>query len=94
MLSLVFCQGVRDQLDPEVFSQTAPDNLFNSLPGVEGVLFGAYSWAAENHGNDMAQGITAPEAMTDIGFATCRSHCQLVVKLSGFYSGWFRKQHV
>jgi len=57
-----------DVLKPEVFSETAPDNLFNSLQGVESVLNGAYAWVAENQGNDLAQMITASEAMTDVGF--------------------------
>ncbi len=80
-LLCVRCEG---PLDPEVFSQTAPDNLFNSLPGVEGVLFGAYSWAAENHGNDLAQGITAPEAMTDIGFATAGAIANWLLNFQDF----------
>lgn len=66
-LTLVRCE---EPLEPEIFSETAPENLFNSLQGVEGVLYGAYAWSAENQGNDAAQNMTASEAMTDVGFAT------------------------
>jgi len=63
----VRCESV---LEPEIFSETVPDNLFNSLEGVESVLHGAYAWVAENQGNDAAQNITASESMTDVGFGT------------------------
>ncbi|GJM33598.1 MAG: hypothetical protein DHS20C18_25990 [Saprospiraceae bacterium] len=66
-LLFVRCESV---LDPEVFSETAPDNLFNSLQGVEAVLYGAYANSAEMGGNNAADALTAPETMTDIGFAT------------------------
>ncbi|MCO6475078.1 MAG: RagB/SusD family nutrient uptake outer membrane protein [Phaeodactylibacter sp.] len=63
----VRCESV---LEPEIFSETAPDNLFNSLEGVESVLYGAYANAAEMGGNDCAQQISASEIMTDVGFVT------------------------
>jgi len=66
---LVLClSGCEDWLEPEVYSETAPDNLFESLKGVESVLFAAYANVAENRGNDLAQNITASESMTDVGF--------------------------
>jgi hypothetical protein len=67
-LSVVFISGCEDWLEPEVYSETAPDNLFGSLKGVESVLFAAYANVAENRSNNLAQMITASEAMTDIGF--------------------------
>ncbi len=63
----VRCESI---LEPEVFSETAPDNLFNSLQGVEAVLYGAYANLVQMGGNDCAQGISASEIMTDVGFAT------------------------
>jgi len=66
-VSLFNCEG---PLEPEIFSETTPDNLFASLEGVEGVLYGAYAWSAENQGNDAAQSMTASESMTDVGFGT------------------------
>ncbi len=57
-------------IEPEIFSETAPDNLFNSLQGVETILFGAYAASAQVGGNSAADQLSADEAMTDIGFVT------------------------
>ena len=61
------CESI---IEPEVFSETAPENLFNSLQGVEALLFGAYANVAAVGGNAAADALTAPETMTDIGFVT------------------------
>lgn len=63
----VQCESV---IEPEIFSETAPDNLFNSLQGVEAILNGAYANVAAVGGNKAADALTAPETMTDIGFVT------------------------
>lgn len=70
MIALMLNSCGESVLEPEIFSQTAPDNLFNSLEGVESVLYGAHANAAENAGNDAAQQIIATVTMTDIGFVT------------------------
>ncbi len=70
LASMLVFSGCEGPLEPQIFSETAPENLFGSLQGVEGVLHGAYAWSAENQGNDAAESMTASEAMTDIGFAT------------------------
>lgn len=67
--SLLIYASCDSYLEPEVFSETAPDNLFNSLQGVESVLYSAYADFAEMNGNNSAQGITATEGMTDVGYA-------------------------
>ena len=56
-------------LEPEVFSETAPSNLFSSLTGVEAVLNGAHAHLALMNGNNSAQQLSAEECMTDIGYA-------------------------
>lgn len=68
ILSVLLFSSCESYLEPEVFSETAPDNLFNSLQGVESVLFSAYADWAEMNGNNSAQGITATESMTDVGY--------------------------
>jgi hypothetical protein len=69
---LIGCMFVRCEstLEPEIFSETAPDNLFASLQGVEAILNGAYANYAEVGGNDAAQQLTVEEIMTDGGFVT------------------------
>lgn len=69
ILTLLFtrCESL---IEPEIFSETAPDNLFNSLQGVEAVLFGAYANAVEMGGNNAAQQLSAEEGMTDVGYAS------------------------
>lgn len=57
-------------LDPEVYSETAPENIFVSLEGIEAVLYGAHENLAMVGGNDAAQLLSHSEAMTDVGFAT------------------------
>src|SRR5690625_6222983 len=57
-----------DTLNPEIYSQTSPDNLFNTVQGVESVLFGAYALAAEVSGNDAAELLGVEESMGDIGY--------------------------
>lgn len=39
MIALMLNSCGESVLEPEIFSQTAPDNLFNSLEGVESVLY-------------------------------------------------------
>lgn len=67
MLLFVRCEST---IEPEIFSETTPDNLFNSLQGVEAILFGAYANSAEMGGNNAAQQLSAEEGMTDVGSAT------------------------
>lgn len=67
VLLFVRCEST---VEPEIFSETAPDNLFNSLQGVEAILYGAYANVAAVGGNSAADALTAPETMTDIGFVT------------------------
>src|SRR5690625_7888236 len=57
-----------DTLNPEIYSQTSPDNLFNAVQGVESVLVGAYSLAAEVSGNDAAELLDVEDSMGDIGY--------------------------
>ncbi|KAA2219895.1 MULTISPECIES: RagB/SusD family nutrient uptake outer membrane protein [Maribacter] len=57
-------------IEPEIFSETAPENLFESLQGVEAILNGAYANFAEVGGNDAAQQLSVEEIMTDGGFTT------------------------
>jgi len=66
----LFLYACEDPLEPEVFSETTPDNLFNSLSGVESVLNAAHAEVALMGGNDAAQILASEESMTDIGFAT------------------------
>jgi len=68
LLVTIFIYSCENQLQPEVFSENAPDNLFNSLNGVEAVLNGAHANLALMGGNDAAQILTHEEAMTDVGF--------------------------
>ena len=68
LIPLLLLAGCQKFLEPTVYSETAPSNLFGSLEGVQSVLNGAYAWVAENQGNQLAQGMTAMVAMTDIGF--------------------------
>lgn len=69
LISLLFirCESV---IEPEIYSETAPDNLFNSLQGVEAILYGAYANAVEMGGNNAAQQLSAEEGMTDVGYAS------------------------
>lgn len=67
-LSVLGLTACEDWLEPVVYSETAPDNLFGSLKGVESVLFAAYAEVAENRGNDLAQNLGTSECMTDITF--------------------------
>lgn len=71
-------------LEPEVFSETAPNNLFNSLEGVESVLYGAYALTAENAANFTADQITSEETMTDIGFVTAGAIANWAVNFQDF----------
>lgn len=57
-------------LDPEVFSETAPENTFSSLEGIEAVLYGAHENLAQVGGNFAAQELSHSAVMTDVGFAT------------------------
>ncbi len=57
-------------LEPEVFSETAAENTFESLEGIEAVLYGAHANLALMGGNTAADQLTAEETMTDIGFVT------------------------
>ncbi|MEM7110161.1 MAG: RagB/SusD family nutrient uptake outer membrane protein, partial [Bacteroidota bacterium] len=66
----IFSLGCEEALEPEVFSDTLPSNLFSSLEGVEGVLFGAYAKASLNRGNDATAELANQEFMTDISFST------------------------
>lgn len=66
-LLFVRCES---SIEPEIFSETAPNNLFNSLQGVEAILYGAYANSSEMGGNDAAQQLSAEEGMTDVGYAT------------------------
>lgn len=61
------CESV---IEPEIYSETAPDNLFNSLQGAEAILYGAYANAVEMGGNNAAQQLSAEEGMTDVGYAS------------------------
>lgn len=67
-LFLFVTPGCKDILDPEVFSETAPDNLFQSIEGVESVLFSAYANVAENSGNTAANVLGIEECMGDNGY--------------------------
>lgn len=69
MITFLFAR-CESAIEPEIFSETAPDNLFNSLQGVEAILYGAYANVAAVGGNSAADALTAPETMTDIGFVT------------------------
>lgn len=66
-LLFVRCESA---IEPEIYSETAPDNLFGSLQGVEAILYGAYANVAAVGGNSAADALTAPETMTDIGFVS------------------------
>ena len=69
LTGLLFVQ-CESTIEPELFSETAPDNLFNSLQGVEAVLYGAYANSSEMGGNNAAQQLSAEEGMTDVGYAS------------------------
>jgi len=64
---LVQCES---SLDPEVFSEAAPDQLFSSLDGTLSILYGAYSNVAAVNTNDAADALVAEESMTDVMFTT------------------------
>lgn len=70
MIALMINSCGESILEPEIFSETAPINLFNSLEGVESILYGAYALTAENSGNFAADQLTSDETMTDVGFVT------------------------
>lgn len=53
-------------LEPEVYSSTTPENLFNSVEGLESVLFSGYAWHANNRGNRAGQVLASSEIMTDV----------------------------
>lgn len=84
MAPVLVLDSCEDALEPEIFSETAPDNLFASLPGVEGVLNGAYAWSAENQGNTAAQSMTAEVAMTDVGFGTAGAIANWLLNFQDF----------
>jgi hypothetical protein len=69
MLTLIY--GCNESaLDPEVFSETAPESTFSSLEGIEAVLYGAHQNLAQVGGNDAAQELSSLAIMTDVGFTT------------------------
>lgn len=68
VLMLFISFGCSDVLEPEVFSETAPDNLFQSVGGIESVLFSAYANVAENNGNTAANVLGIEESMGDNGY--------------------------
>lgn len=67
-LLLIFSFSCSDSLEPEVYSETAPDNLFKSLEGIESVLFSSYANLAENNGNSLANVLGVEECMGDNGY--------------------------
>lgn len=69
LLITFFTFSCTDFLEPESHSVTAPDNLFESIEGVEAVLFAAYADAAENAGNQVPNILGIEEVMGDIGYA-------------------------
>ena len=71
-------------LEPEIYSSTAPDNLFNSLKGVEAVLYGAHAEVANMQGNTSAQLLAIEESMTDIGFATAGAIANYLTQFQDF----------
>lgn len=70
----IFIIGLFNQcessLEPEIFSETTPEQLFNSIDGTESILYGAYSSVAAMNINDAAQGLIAMETMTDVMYVT------------------------
>lgn len=68
IMGTLLMSACSDTLNPEIYSQTSPDNLFNTVQGVESVLFGAYALAAEVSGNDAAELLGVEESMGDIGY--------------------------
>lgn len=69
-MTVVLFVRCESTIEPEIFSETAPDNLFNSLQGVESILYGAYANSSEMGGNNAAQQLSLEEGMTDVGEAT------------------------
>ena len=67
-LALVAAGCGESLLEPEVYSETANENTFESLEGIEAVLYGAHANLAMMSGNTAADQITAEETMTDIAF--------------------------
>lgn len=65
---LLFLYSCSDTLEPEVYSETSPDNLFKSLEGIESVLFSGYANLAENNGNTAANVLGIEESMGDNGY--------------------------
>ncbi len=54
MLTLVQLYSCKKFLEPKIYSETTPENLFKSLKGVESVLFGAYAKLGEMPGSNIA----------------------------------------
>lgn len=54
MLVLLQMYSCKKFLEPKIYSETTPENLFKSLKGVESVLFGAYAKLAEMPGSNIA----------------------------------------
>ena len=72
LLSILVLQlyGCEDILEPRVYSETAPNNLFNSVQGLESVLFGAYAKSAEMPGSNVpTHNMLAEENMGDFIFS-------------------------
>lgn len=69
IVTLLFAR-CESAIEPELFSETAPDNLFSSLQGVEAILNGAYANVATMGGNSAQESLSIPESMTDIGLIT------------------------
>lgn len=72
VLLLLIVFGCNDILDPEVYSETAPNNLFQSIEGIESVLFSAYANVAENSGNIASIEMGIEETMGDNGYVVSR----------------------
>ncbi|MCR9229144.1 MAG: RagB/SusD family nutrient uptake outer membrane protein [Flavobacteriaceae bacterium] len=66
---VLLCSQCESTLEPEIFSETTPAQLFNSVDGVESILYGGYANVATMNVNDGAQSIIAPETMTDVMYA-------------------------
>lgn len=68
--SAVQLYSCKKLLEPEEFTQTVPDNLFNTLQGVESVLYGAYAKSAEMQGSNVAANHLVIEAsLADIVYS-------------------------
>jgi hypothetical protein len=67
MLVILQMYSCKKFLEPKIYSETTPENLFKSLKGVESVLFGAYAKLAEMPGSNIAVIVTMlEENMGDI----------------------------